>query len=126
MDLTYDKYIVGFSGGKDSTACFLHLLESGVPKEKIELWHHCVDGKDETFMDWEITEDYCRKFAAAFGVPIYFSWRDGGFLKEMLLKMAVTRTISSTSDIGSKMILMKNRVKTGATNYYNCKMESYD
>lgn len=80
----YDKFIVTFSGGKDCTACFLWAKEQGIPLEKIELWHHCVDGQEKTFMDWEITEDYCRKFAAAFGVPIYFSWRDGGFLKEML------------------------------------------
>ena len=56
----------------------------GVPKDRIELWHHLVDGVNETFMDWECTEDYCRKFAEAFGVPIYFSWKEGGFKKEML------------------------------------------
>lgn len=80
----YDKYIVAFSGGKDSTACFLHLLDLGIPKEKIELWHHDVDGGEDAFMDWEITTDYCKKFAEAFGVPIYFSYREGGFKKEML------------------------------------------
>lgn len=82
----YDKYIVAFSGGKDSTACFLHLLDIGVPKEKIELWHHLIDGRedDKPFMDWAITEDYCRKFAEAFDVPIYFSWKEGGFRREML------------------------------------------
>ena len=79
----YDKYIVAFSGGKDSTACFLHLLEMDVPKDRIELWHHLVDGKRETFMDWEVTEDYCRKFAGHFGVDIYFSWKEGGFKREM-------------------------------------------
>lgn len=35
--LTYDKYIVSFSGGKDSTAIFLYLLDHGVPLECIEL-----------------------------------------------------------------------------------------
>ena len=87
----YDHYIVAFSGGKDSIAVFLHLLEIGIPKSKIELWHHCIDGKGETFMDWPVTEDYCRKFAEAFGVKIYFSWKTGGFLKEM------TRTNEPTS-----------------------------
>lgn len=82
--LDYDKYIVAFSGGKDSTALFLHLLDLGVPKSKIELWHHLIDGQEETFMDWEVTEDYCREFAKAFGVPIYFSWKVGGFKREML------------------------------------------
>ncbi len=91
--MMYDKYIVAFSGGKDSIACFLHLLESGVPAEKIELWHHLIDGDGEVFMDWEITEDYCRKFAAAFSVPIYFSWRVGGFIGEMMRQDAPTGAV---------------------------------
>lgn len=82
--INYDKYIVAFSGGKDSIACFLHLLDLGIPKDKIELWHHDIDGAGETFMDWEITHDYCRKFAEAFGVQIYFSYKEGGFKGEML------------------------------------------
>lgn len=89
--MIYDKYIVAFSGGKDSTACFLHLLDMGVPREKIELWHSLVDGKDENaFMDWEVTEDYCRQFAKAFGVKIYFNWKEGGFKREMLRENALT------------------------------------
>ncbi len=81
---SYDHYIVAFSGGKDSVACFLNLLDQGVPKEKIELWHHCIDGREgSTLMDWPVTEDYCQKFADAFDVPIYFSWKEGGFEREM-------------------------------------------
>jgi 3'-phosphoadenosine 5'-phosphosulfate sulfotransferase (PAPS reductase)/FAD synthetase len=88
---SYDYYIVGFSGGKDSTACFLHLLDIGIDKHKIELWHHLVDGREgSTLMDWPVTEDYCRKFAAAFGVPIYFSWKEGGFEREMLRDQQAT------------------------------------
>ena len=86
----YDKYIVAFSGGKDSTALVLHLLELGIPKEKIELWHHDIDGGGETFMDWEITHDYCQKFADAFGVPLYFSYKEGGFKREMLRQDTLT------------------------------------
>jgi len=82
---TYDTIIVAFSGGKDSLACLLYLLAVGVPREKIELWHHDVDGREgSTLMDWACTRDYCRKIAAAFGVPIYFSWKVGGFEREML------------------------------------------
>lgn len=94
MDIhNYDKYIVAFSGGKDSTACFLHLLDIGIPKEKIELWHHDIDGGGPTFMDWEITHDYCQKFADAFGVPMYFSYKEGGFKREMLRENSLTAPI---------------------------------
>ena len=41
---SYDHIIVAFSGGKDSLALVLLLLLLGVPKERIELWHHEVDG----------------------------------------------------------------------------------
>ena len=91
--ITYDKYIVAFSGGKDSTALFLHLLDLGIPKEKIELWHHDIDGGGKTFMDWEITPDYCREFAKAFGVPLYFSWKEGGIEREMLRDEQLTAPI---------------------------------
>lgn len=86
----YDKFIVAFSGGKDSIACVLLFLSLGVDKNKIELWHHIVDGEGETLMEWEVTEDYCRKFAEAFGIPIYFSWKVGGFKREMLRENSLT------------------------------------
>jgi len=91
---SYDRIIVAFSGGKDSVACFLHLLETGCPKDKIELWHHDIDGHDEDFMDWPVTPDYCRAFAAAFNVPIYFSWKQGGFKGEMLRNDTPTAGVS--------------------------------
>lgn len=84
---SYDYIIFAFSGGKDSTACVLHLLESGAPKERMQLWHHEIDGREGgRFMDWAVTPDYCRKFAQALGIPIYFSWKVGGFKREMLRK----------------------------------------
>jgi 3'-phosphoadenosine 5'-phosphosulfate sulfotransferase (PAPS reductase)/FAD synthetase len=89
---SYDKYIVAFSGGKDSTALVLHLLDQGVPKSKIELWHHSIDGdeREEKFMDWPITRAYCEAFARAFNIPIFFSWKDGGFKKELLRQNELT------------------------------------
>jgi 3'-phosphoadenosine 5'-phosphosulfate sulfotransferase (PAPS reductase)/FAD synthetase len=86
MDLnSYDHYIVATSGGKDSQACILHLLECGIPKDKIELWHHLVDGREgSTMMDWPITEDYVQKFGDSLGLKVYFSWKQGGFEREML------------------------------------------
>lgn len=91
--LSYDHYIVAQSGGKDSMAGLLYLIEQGVPIEKIEMWHHCVDGKDNPnpLMDWPVTEDYCRKVAQAFGIPLYFSWKQDGFEGEMLRKDALTK-----------------------------------
>ena len=34
---SYDRIIVSTSGGKDSLACVLHLLDLGIPKERIVL-----------------------------------------------------------------------------------------
>lgn len=81
---SYDKVIIAFSGGKDSLACLLHVLDQGVSKERIELWHHDVDGQEgSTLMDWPVTRDYCRKVAEYFELPLYFSWKEGGFEREM-------------------------------------------
>lgn len=82
--LGYDHYLVSFSGGKDSMACLLHLLELGVPRTKVELWHMLVDGRDRAFMDWPVTEAYCRAVAAHFRLPLYLSWKEGGFRRELL------------------------------------------
>lgn len=82
--LAYDIIYVGFSGGKDSLACVLHLLELGVPRERIELHHHLVDGREsEQMMDYPVTEAYCRAVADYLGIPIYMSWKVGGFEGEM-------------------------------------------
>lgn len=82
---SYHNIIVAFSGGKDSIACLIALLDAGVDPRRIELWHHDVDGEEgSTLMDWPVTRDYCRKVAESFGLPIYFSWRVGGFEREML------------------------------------------
>lgn len=80
---TYDHILLGFSGGKDSLACLAALLEMGADPSKIELHHHDVDGGGETFMDWVVTPAYCRAVAGAFNLPIYFSGKEGGFLREM-------------------------------------------
>ena len=82
----YDTVIVAFSGGKDSTACFLHLLDLGVPKEKMsnfgitQLMENQVASPSWTGR----LQSYCKNFAEAFNVPIYFSWRHGGFKRELL------------------------------------------
>lgn len=98
--LNYDKYVVAFSGGKDSLACLLHILNLGVPRERIELWHHDIDGRGQTFMDWECTPGYCRAIADHFGIPIYFSWKEGGFKREMMRNNSRTAPTSFENEKG--------------------------
>ena len=80
----YDHIIVLFSGGKDSTAAYYKLRELGVPKKRIELWHHDVDGGHPTRkMDWPVTKNYVRSFAKAEGVRLRVSDRANGFWGEV-------------------------------------------
>ena len=91
---TYDRVVVAFSGGKDSIACVLALLEAGVHPSRIELCHHLVDGREgSTLMDWPCTEAYVRAFGNALGIAVFFSWREGGFEREMLRTNARTAPI---------------------------------
>lgn len=77
------KILVAFSGGKDSVAMVLYLLELGIDKSRIKLHHHDVDGLMFNVFDWTCTPSYCRAFADAFGLPIIFSWREGGIVREI-------------------------------------------
>ncbi len=80
----YDLIIILFSGGKDSTACYYKLLEMGVPKEKIELWHHDIDGGHPSRrMDWRCTQNYVKSFADVEEVPLRVSYRVNGFFGEL-------------------------------------------
>jgi len=82
---TYDRIVVAYSGGKDSLACLLHLIDVGVDMSRVELWHHDIDGQGGPgFMDWPVTPDYVRAVAKAFDLPLFFSWKEGGFLRELL------------------------------------------
>lgn len=81
----FDRVIVAFSGGKDSLACVLRLLDLGCERERLELWHHDVDGREgSTLMDWPVTRSYCQAVATHFGIPLLYSWKVGGFEGEML------------------------------------------
>jgi 3'-phosphoadenosine 5'-phosphosulfate sulfotransferase (PAPS reductase)/FAD synthetase len=87
----YDHIIVYFSGGKDSLACLLYLMEIGTDMSKVELWHHEIDGREgSTLMDWPVTPAYCQAVADEFNLPIYFSWKVGGFEREMLRENSLT------------------------------------
>lgn len=83
-ELLEQDFIVFFSGGKDSTAMVLYLLELGVPKDRIHLHHHDVDGHGMQLFDWPCTPSYCQSFADALGLKIFFSHRNGGILREIL------------------------------------------
>jgi hypothetical protein len=67
----YDNILVSFSGGKDSLALVLDLLERGVDRDRIQLWHQDVDGEhgsDEPFVDWPCTRSYVRAVGAGAGL----------------------------------------------------------
>lgn len=85
IDLSVYDHIICCLSGKDSIACLLVLMEQGVDLSKVELSHHRVDGHEGSqLMDWEFNDDYMVKLAAAFGLPLYFSWLKGGIEGEML------------------------------------------
>lgn len=99
---SYDRICVGFSGGKDSIACVLHLLELGVPPEKIELHHNLVDGREGSrLFDWPVTEAYCAAYAHAFGMTLFMSWRQGGLEREMLRNGERTAPVAFESEDGT-------------------------
>ncbi len=86
IDLSmHDVIIVCMSGGKDSIACLLRLIDMGADMSRVELWHHLVDGAEgSTLMDWACMEDYNRQLAGTFGLPLYHSWLMHGMEGEML------------------------------------------
>lgn len=97
----FDKIIVAFSGGKDSVCCVLHCVELGIPKDRIELWHHEIDDGDtgQLKMDWPCTRGYVKAFAKALDIQLFFSWKEGGFSRELLRENALTApTLIETSD----------------------------
>ena len=99
---SYDHILVAFSGGKDSLACVLHLLDEGADPAKIELWHHDIDGREggPRLMDWPCTPSYCEAVAKTLGLPIFFSWRRGGFLGEMMRQNTPTAAVTFQSPDG--------------------------
>lgn len=80
----YDLIVVLISGGKDSVACYLKLIELGVPKERIEFWHHDIDGGHPSRrMDWKCTQNYVKALADAEGIKLRVSYRVNGFFGEL-------------------------------------------
>lgn len=100
------RFIVAFSGGKDSIAMVLHLLECGINKWDIELHHHEVDGRGKNVFDWKCTTSYCQAFADAFDLPIYFSYRNGGIVREMLRQKETTQDVYFQREVGGEFICL--------------------
>lgn len=98
---SYDLVLLCCSGGKDSVASLLLLLEAGVPRHKIELHHQCVDGQTSTLMDWPVSASYVDKLGEAFGLPVYHSWREGGIEREMNRNWDRTAPVSFYTKDGS-------------------------
>lgn len=109
----YDQILIGMSGGKDSVACLLLLLELGVPKDKIELHHHNIDGapSEANFMDWPVTHAYVEALGRDLGIKTLFSWREGGFLREMLRENCGTAPVTFTRGDGSVVSMGGERSK---------------
>jgi len=57
---SYDHVLVMFSGGKDSLALLLLLVEMGIPLDRIQLWHHDIDGREGSSRAPEHVSE-CRK-----------------------------------------------------------------
>jgi hypothetical protein len=91
---SYDKILCCVSGGKDGVSSLLLLLEAGVPPERIEIHHHLVDGRGPNFMDWPVSASYVQKLGEALGIRVVESWREGGFLREMLRDDQSTAPVS--------------------------------
>lgn len=98
----YARVILFFSGGKDSIASYLYLIENGVHPSKIEIHHHLVDGREGSVLfDWPVTESYCKAFAKAFGSKYYASWKMGGLEREMLRENQLTAPIAFEREDGT-------------------------
>jgi len=106
---SFDRALIAFSGGKDSLALVLDLIERGFPREKIELHHHRVDGAEgSSLMDWPCTEAYCEAVAQALGLPITYSWRVGGFELEMCRQDAPTAPMMVPAEGGGHISIGGN------------------
>lgn len=95
----YDNIIVSTSGGKDSLACTLLLMDYGVPAEKVWLWHQSIDGRNETeqpFFDWPSTEGYVTRLSEYLNMTLEFQWRAYGFYGEMFRNKRLTNDVYFT------------------------------
>lgn len=101
--------LVAFSGGKDSIAMVLYLLELGIDKARIHLHHHLVDGAGDNIFDWPCTESYCQAFADALGLSLFFSYRKGGIAREIYRKNEPLQDVYYQVVPGGPFLVAKSR-----------------
>jgi len=113
FDLTvFDRIALGYSGGKDSLAALLHVIELGYPKDRIVLHHHDVDGNGaSSLFDYPVTRDYVRKVADHLGIRVLFSWREGGLEKEALRENCGVQPVTFTRLDGTSVTMGGERSK---------------
>jgi 3'-phosphoadenosine 5'-phosphosulfate sulfotransferase (PAPS reductase)/FAD synthetase len=103
------KFIVAFSGGKDSVAMYLYLrFGLKIPNHKIELWHHEIDGNGKSQFDWPCTPSYCQAFADAFNVDLLFSYRQGGIVREIYRENEGLQDVYFQDETNGKYIRLKS------------------
>lgn len=109
----YERIVVFHSGGKDSMACLLFLLDQGVPRSRIEIHHHDIDGREggSSLMDWPVTRSYIEVMGCELGIPVFFSWKQGGFEREMLRDNCGTAPITFTRGDGTLVTMGGERSK---------------
>ena len=112
----YDLIVVLISGGKDSVACYLKLLELGVPKERIEFWHHDIDGGHPSRrMDWKCTQNYVKALADAEGIKLRVSYRVNRKLLRSVIRAGVQKQFGqhhvSANTAGNFEKIRKEQVK---------------
>jgi 3'-phosphoadenosine 5'-phosphosulfate sulfotransferase (PAPS reductase)/FAD synthetase len=106
----YDLIVCCFSGGKDSLAALLDVLdrcrEAGVPPSRVEAWHHLVDGDDPNgLFDWPVTDAYCAAVCKALGVVYRRSWRVGGLEGELLKENARSKGVAFENPSGGVTVV---------------------
>ncbi len=115
---SYERYVCFFSGGKDSLCLPLYLLDAGVHPSKIELHHHLVDGEGDNFMDWNCTKGYCQAFADHFGMKLFHSFREGGFLRELRRTNSRTAPVTFDSETGDRRTMGGDRGELSTRNLF--------
>lgn len=92
---SYSHILVQSSGGKDSLAALCALLDRGVDRRRLVLYHQCIDGEPdaEPFFDWPCTPRYVALIGEHFEIPVHWAWRQGGFRAELYRTDAVPQPV---------------------------------